>query len=686
MIGRLRAGLSAMRSFVCALLFLLTLAAAHAQVNVQEQTVFTLLKQRRPNLVLDPLLCKVARARATDLAVRNYFAHVNPDGVAVNFLVRRAGYVLPPDYSTAPSANELESISAGRSTASETLNDLLGDGPHRRQLLGEVAFFAAQTHVGVGFVNRPGSQYQYYWSIITAPPSGPMLSIAAPATNGQVNEPSVEVRGMSGGQPAAAKVQVRVENDLATGPWVPADGTTVWSATVSGLTPGVNTLRIQTLDGNDEVLRQATRDIRYVVLAPVTIGVEGSGTVMAGFAGTTQREVGRTYMVIATPATGSVFLEWTGDQATESRIITFTVPPTGLSLTARFIPNPFVIGRGGYSGLFTGTGDRYGAISLNLLTNGTFTGRLRFESEAVVLRGRFSGAGAAQLNITTRSGLTATLALNYTTVDGLAMITGTILGETWRADLAIEALSKPSLTTPNPYTGRYTLVIPPSESGSPTPPGNGAATLRVNSLGTATLTGTLADGARLAVSGRITVAGTLPVFFAPYAKKGLLTGPLRFRTEEVSDLDGPLYWHRPTGTGIFPQGFSVQTTAVGSRYSALALGQPAVPVTMEENNAALALGDGGFDEPVVQLTTLAPGNKLIFPMPQVVTGLSAKINPITGSFAGRFMHPETNKLTTFRGVILQKQGAGFGFFAGGGEAGYATFAPAEIQASSDAAQ
>lgn len=653
-----------------------------AQVNAQEQSFFNLMKnspaQRRAELVLDPVLCKVARARAKDLAVRGYFAHVNPDGVAANFLVRKAGYVLPASYSTARTANEIESLSAGQPSALATFGDLVADPPHRVQILGELGFYAAQTHVGIGFVDIPGSPFQYYWAIITAPPSGPMLSIASPANEGQVNEASVTVQGMTGGEPVAASVRLRVENDLGAGPWVTADGVAVWSATVGGLEPGPNTLRVQTLDGGGEMLREALREVRYVVLAPVTIDIAGSGTVMTGFAGTTQREVGRSYMVIATPALGSVFLGWTGDVTTDSRIVTFTVPAEGLALTANFIPNPFLMGKGGYGGLFVGSGARHGLLTLSLLPNGTFTGKLRLEGESVALKGRFSASGAAQITAKFRDASTATLALNFTPNDGPPTISATILAAEWRADVRLDAASKPT-RTPNPNAGRYTVVLPPVESATPTPPGFGALSVRVDSLGAATISGALADGTPVLVTSRVTQRDTINVFLAPYAGKGLLTGALKFHVLSASDVDGTFHWHRLAGTAPFPDGFSLETSSVGHRYIAPAIGQPAVPITMNENNAALALGNGGIDDPVVQVTTLSAANKLTFPDP-LLAGLSAKINAASGVVTGQFTHPTTNKRTPFRGVILQRFGAAFGFFSGGGQAGFATFAPAEMQA------
>src|SRR4051794_31530622 len=40
--------------------------------------------QQRPHLAWNPVLARVARERAWDMAVRGYFAHVTPEGVGSN--------------------------------------------------------------------------------------------------------------------------------------------------------------------------------------------------------------------------------------------------------------------------------------------------------------------------------------------------------------------------------------------------------------------------------------------------------------------------------------------------------------------------------------------------------------------------------------------------------------------------
>lgn len=660
-------------------------AGVAAEVSSEELAIFNFMKnsagQHRASVTLDPILCKVAHARAADLAARGYFAHVNPDGYAANYLVRQAGYVLPDGYSTAPGANNLESIAAGRSSASATWSDWMGSPPHRQHLLGEASFFAEQTSVGVGYVNIPGSQYQWYWVVITAPPSGPQLLITSPKAGSEVNDPFVTVTGTTGGEPKATSVQVRVENANGEGAWVAAEGAASWTANVDGLLPGANALRVQTLSDTGAVLREMVRNVRYIVLAPLTVDLNGTGSVTKGFAGTTMREVGRNYTITATAQAGLVFAGWTGGVTSLQRTITFTVPEAGMTLTASFIPNPFTAGVGAYSTLFTGTDGTHGALSVSLSRNGSFTGKLRLGRETVVLKGRFDIAGAAQVTVTSPSGATYTLALHYANTDGAITLGGTISGTGWSADVALDTLAK-SNTRKNAHAGRYTLVIPaPTEATADKPAGDGVATINVDNTGAATLAGALADGTPFTVRARVTTAGTLQVFAPLYASQGLLTGTLDLHAHEVSDLDGTLFWSRPAQVSApnFAAGFTIESNAVGSRYTAPTTNEPLVPVSSGENNASLALGDGGLSAPVVQPATLTPSNMLTISAP-AVSGITAKINPTSGSFSGKFVHPQTGALTSFRGVILQKQGAGFGFFAGGADAGYATFAPAESAA------
>jgi uncharacterized protein YkwD len=82
-----------------------------------------------------------------------------------NYLVRQAGYVLPSSYPS--DGNNLESIAAGYPTAAATWSGWMDSPDHKRHLLGEIDFFAAQTSYGIGYYEDPRSPYRTYWVVIT---------------------------------------------------------------------------------------------------------------------------------------------------------------------------------------------------------------------------------------------------------------------------------------------------------------------------------------------------------------------------------------------------------------------------------------------------------------------------------------------------------------------------------------
>ena len=127
-------------------------------------------QQQRASLTCHPILAQVARERAEDMARRHYFGHVNPDGFGPNYLVREAGYVLPSYYGTELTANNIESIAGGFSTAEAAWECWMDSDSHRDQLLGSFPFFADQVEYGVGYAYDPASPYRHYWVVITAKP------------------------------------------------------------------------------------------------------------------------------------------------------------------------------------------------------------------------------------------------------------------------------------------------------------------------------------------------------------------------------------------------------------------------------------------------------------------------------------------------------------------------------------
>lgn len=144
--------------------------AIASPIQTLEKLLITDPGQRRRVLQPHPVLMKVAHERADDMAMRRYFSHVNPDGLAANWLVRDAGYALPDHYHKERAANNIESISAGQAQPAAAWRAWLSSPSHRLHVLGENDFFAEQYEYGIGFANIEGSPFQFYWVLIIAQP------------------------------------------------------------------------------------------------------------------------------------------------------------------------------------------------------------------------------------------------------------------------------------------------------------------------------------------------------------------------------------------------------------------------------------------------------------------------------------------------------------------------------------
>src|SRR6266478_1136479 len=337
---------------------LLAASSAFAGIlNPQEQGVADKMAgsgQNRAFIQIDPILTKVARERAADMAKRHYFDHTNPDGHAANYLVRQAGYRLPDSYSTSPSANNLESIAAGELSASEDWGDWMGSAPHKRHLLAEDSFYVPQTSVGIGYYSDPNSDYGTYWVVISAPPQAiPTLTVTSPTAGEQVTVPQLAVSG--------------------TGAFITASGVANWSGVATGLVPGPNSVRIRSLNAAGGVIAEKVRAVSYIVYRPLTVNVAGSGSVPASFAGTPNRALGFAYTIAATPADGSLFAGWSGSSTAKSASLTFTMAES-YTLTARFVPNPFLSLRGNYQGLLQG--GAAGSITVGVTSMGAIVGQI----------------------------------------------------------------------------------------------------------------------------------------------------------------------------------------------------------------------------------------------------------------------------------------------------------------------
>ena len=164
-----------------------------------------------------------------------------------------------------------------------------------------------------------------------------------------------------------------------------------------GLIAGENTVLVRAIDADGFASRAVSRKIKVRQFAPLTVGIEGAGTVTPEFLGTTRREIGVLYTVKARPARGQIFSGWRQDDFITSSERTFSFNMfKGLKLTAVFIANPFPSLAGRYVTALGGDQERSdarGLIDMQLGSGGAFTGRLRLGGKSFAFSGALDATG-----------------------------------------------------------------------------------------------------------------------------------------------------------------------------------------------------------------------------------------------------------------------------------------------------
>jgi len=134
------------------------------------------LKTTKRRLVWNDTLARVAEAKARDMAERDYFAHVNPEGIGINYLISKSGYKLNSEWTKNKSDNYFESLAAGSADGEDAIKQLIideddasGGYRHRIHLLGLDEWSSSLTDIGIGFASvESGSEYPTYISVIIA--------------------------------------------------------------------------------------------------------------------------------------------------------------------------------------------------------------------------------------------------------------------------------------------------------------------------------------------------------------------------------------------------------------------------------------------------------------------------------------------------------------------------------------
>ena len=499
----------------------------------------------------------------------------------------------------------------------------------------------------------------------------PSVTISKPAANSRFTAPPVMLSGTARDNFEVANVFYRI----GTGTWIPAQGTTTWSAELFNLLPGDVTVEVKAVDSSGNESPVATRTFTFVVNGPLIVSVDGNGKVTSGFLGTTQREFGKTYKITATPGGGQVFDGWTGTHSLSGNPLEFVMEPN-LELIAHFIPNPFLAVKGTYSGLFSDsppTRKNSGAAVITVATGGTFTAKFNIAEKDYTLKGQFDNDGHFTGDIIRKGLSPLNISLQLDVSGGTDHIGGTISDGTFTADISADRSVFNAKTNPAPQAGRYTLAIrfDTDHAGNPTSPqGQGFGTVNVSAAGKITFVGTLGDGTDVSQGATLSTDGTWPLYIEAYKVKGYITCVINFEDLVLSDFSGVADWIKPiqTSGAVYRQGFTESVSIVGSRFTAPARDVRILPFTA----GVIILGAGNLTQEILKNCQLTEQNKVTIDTPSL-DNMKMSIKTASGLFSGSFIHPVSGKRRTFEGACVQKLADGIGLFIDGDKTGAAYF-------------
>ena len=568
----------------------------------------------------------------------------------------------------------------------------------------------------------------------TQSPAAP--GITTPATNATLPlalSDTVSITGIATDNKAVHRVQVSV-NEAAFVDAVLAAPDAASTGYSFVITPTLSRYSIK-VKSFDLAGHQSPISIRsFTVTRPLAVNIVGptsSGSVTTGFVPLSYREPGKSVTITATAKPGFVFDGWavsdstgTGITATmqELPVLVFSMPAS-LTLTAKFIDNPFIYLAGTYEGLVradtampapkgtapsVGTEGRFAAT---MQTNGAFTGTVIIDGLSIPCAGQFDNTGVArfgadrakswallrpgkpnltlalQLDIYSSTGIAGTLTSNMrSVVTASSRVTADRCHyDASTPDTAVPAEFMGATSAGAPLkSGTFAFIIPPGVlTAQPTgytlhdyPQGSGFGTMTITSAGAITFSGTLADGTTFTSAAKLAGHNTVPQFTASlfvqlYGKQGFLST----RLEDTSDGMGGMAstdvrWSRPYQMGqYYPYGWPEVVHAEFQTSKLILVPDTSVfaSVSNPGHNTtplpfALNFTDGGLATPITKHLTLN-SNESVVRVPAGDPSFTLSVVHSNGMFSGSFI-AEDGKWRVFKGIntLFGPLAGGNGFF------------------------
>ncbi|MEI7730622.1 MAG: Ig-like domain repeat protein [Verrucomicrobiota bacterium] len=493
----------------------------------------------------------------------------------------------------------------------------------------------------------------------------PTITITAPAARVFTSQLTL------GGKVSDDRANVTVWSQLNSNAWVAAQSMNgPWSQTITPL-GGTNIFQVYAMDdaGNCSAIQKVSF---FKVATDVLVGgTTGNGAIIESnkpFVTGLVRELGKTVTLTAKPVAGNILSSWEVQVGASNGVVPFKhdynilalTMQSNLSVTANFVPNPFLTEGGDYAGLFqppsySDTNDVWikptdwtnaGMMTLTLTTNGTFSGQLTYKSVNYPFTGELDARGSNTISVA--RGKDPALIVTFQLMPGAAQIIGTVSqAGAWNAELWA---SRKMITKDTAFKGNYTVGI---EGGPDNAWVAGALTLTVSPQGAVTVSGSMADGTAITQSRWLTTNGDFIIYQNLYGNKGMLLGYAHCDY----DGQGELHWQKPAvpTDKLYKGGFSVNPMLWMSRFTAPAPGANAT--FWSTNIGGIVVSRGGLTNDLTGQLRLVKNVGVPFGTNNTVKSYSVTFDATKGTFAGTFSNPQDkNKVVPFKGVVLQWYG------------------------------
>jgi hypothetical protein len=503
----------------------------------------------------------------------------------------------------------------------------------------------------------------------------PVVSITYPANGRTVSNSAVTALGKASDAFWLNRVEYRLHNAVVSNAYQLAqttNGWTNWSAPLTGLHPGTNTLWVRAYDENGNVSVETRSQFTYVVYETLRVGVSGLGSIKPAAYTNTVLMVAKPYTVTAAPAKGWILSNWTdggGVPLTNGVSLKFTMV-SNLVLNANFVTNPFIATKGSYAGLFLPEAveniafTNAGYVSATVTDKGALSAKLQVGGAAYSLSGALSPGGYYSNSIARKAMNPLNVQLQLD-LNGAGTLTGTVFSAGWKAPASLWAdRAVYSKTNPAPQAlNKYTMILVNRTNVTAAPGDYSVGALSADVSGNLKFSGTLSDGTKATQSSVVSQYNQWPMYLSLYSGKGAVMGWLNVSNTPDTGSAGLVSWLKPTASGkIYPTfNLNGELDAFLSRY--VYSNKVAV---LNLTDPMIVLDQGNLDSALTNFLSWSSNN--------VVTAtnkLSLKLTAATGLFQGAVPRMVNGKAVSIpvNGVVMQNLNAGFGSFLGTSQSG-----------------